>query len=57
MTTDTLVTTVPLQVQGGAAGDQGPSTLTFAGLVPPLEHNATITAVWSGSTQYRAAIV
>jgi hypothetical protein len=56
-TTDTLVTTVPLEAQGGAGGDQGPSTLTFAGLAPPLEHNATITAVWSGSTQYLAASV
>ena len=54
-TTDTLVTTAPLQAQGGSSGDEGPSSLTFQGLVPPLEHNATITAVWSGDSQYLAA--
>ena len=54
-TADTLVTTVPLQAQGGSSNDEGPSSLTFQGLVPPLEHNATITAVWSGDSQYLAA--
>ncbi len=52
---DTLVTTVPLHAQGAGEGDEGPSDLTFQGLVPPLEHDATITAVWSGDAQYLAA--
>lgn len=49
---DRLVTTTPLEVQGG---NQGVGGLTFDALVPPLEHNATMTAVWSGDAQYLAA--
>jgi hypothetical protein len=52
-TSDTLVTTAPLQLQGG--GDEGPGVLAFNAFVPPLEHNATLTAVWSGDAQYLAA--
>jgi hypothetical protein len=45
--TDTLIDTLKLRRVGGPP--------SFAGLLPALEHDCTITAVWSGNDEYLAA--
>ncbi len=51
--TDTLVATVPLKA-ADSNDESDTSQFAYGTILPPLRHNATITAVWPGNDEYLA---
>jgi len=52
--TDRLVATVPLQA-ADRGSDDGPPVYMYQTVLPPVNHNVTVTAVWNGDAQYLSA--